>query len=248
MAQGDATLRDYFCYVMLDFVTVDRDLGDVALAAALVWSRRLNLKERFADLAQKELGAWQEGVRQDRQGSGNAPCQNGGGADHHDHVHRFSEPAPGNRRLHHRRCAGQLPAAGAPGRGGPSRGLVAPLQGVATPPCRERAGSGSRNRSAASPSCKRPQIEATRTAGRRAPSRSSGSTAWTWTSITAPITFVSLQIGRRGEPITQPVYLPGYVSWEHEIGHHDPLDRHLRSRPDPRQPDLRPRSATIPTT
>ena len=34
---------------------------------------------------------------------------------------------------------------------------------------------------------------------------------------------VSLQIGKRGEPFTQPVYLPGYVSWEHEVGHHDPL-------------------------
>src|SRR5262249_55624575 len=34
---------------------------------------------------------------------------------------------------------------------------------------------------------------------------------------------VSLQIGKRGEPINQPVYLPGYVSWEHEVGHHDPL-------------------------
>jgi predicted DNA-binding WGR domain protein len=34
---------------------------------------------------------------------------------------------------------------------------------------------------------------------------------------------VSLQIGQRGEKITQPVYLPGYVSWEHELGHHDPL-------------------------
>jgi superfamily I DNA and/or RNA helicase len=34
---------------------------------------------------------------------------------------------------------------------------------------------------------------------------------------------VSLQIGKRGEPIVQPVYLPGYVSWEHEVGHHDPL-------------------------
>lgn len=33
----------------------------------------------------------------------------------------------------------------------------------------------------------------------------------------------SLQIGVRGEPITQRVYLPGYVSWEHEVGHHDPL-------------------------
>jgi predicted DNA-binding WGR domain protein len=34
---------------------------------------------------------------------------------------------------------------------------------------------------------------------------------------------VSLQIGQRGQKITQPVYLPGYVSWEHELGHHDPL-------------------------
>jgi hypothetical protein len=36
-------------------------------------------------------------------------------------------------------------------------------------------------------------------------------------------TVVSLQIGQRGEDISRPVYLPGYVSWEHEIGHHDPL-------------------------
>ncbi len=36
-------------------------------------------------------------------------------------------------------------------------------------------------------------------------------------------TFESMQIGKRGEPISRPVYLPGYVSWEHEIGHHDPL-------------------------
>jgi DNA polymerase III delta prime subunit len=34
---------------------------------------------------------------------------------------------------------------------------------------------------------------------------------------------ISLQIGRRGEPFSQPVYLPGYISWEHELGHHDPL-------------------------
>jgi hypothetical protein len=34
---------------------------------------------------------------------------------------------------------------------------------------------------------------------------------------------VSLQIGKRGEPLIHPVYLPGYLSWEHELGHHDPL-------------------------
>jgi hypothetical protein len=34
---------------------------------------------------------------------------------------------------------------------------------------------------------------------------------------------ISLQIGRRGEPFPHPVYLLGYVGWEHELGHHDPL-------------------------
>jgi predicted DNA-binding WGR domain protein len=36
-------------------------------------------------------------------------------------------------------------------------------------------------------------------------------------------TVVSLQIGERGQPVTHPIYVPGYLSWEHEIGHHDPL-------------------------
>ncbi|HET6881604.1 MAG TPA: DUF4011 domain-containing protein, partial [Pirellulales bacterium] len=34
---------------------------------------------------------------------------------------------------------------------------------------------------------------------------------------------VDLSIGQRGEALTRPVYLPGYVCWEHELGHHDPL-------------------------
>lgn len=33
----------------------------------------------------------------------------------------------------------------------------------------------------------------------------------------------NLQIGKRGEEVKRPVYLPGYVSWELEVGHHDPL-------------------------
>jgi hypothetical protein len=53
--RGDESLRDYLCYLMLDFVTADRDLGDVALSAALVLSRQLGLDKRFAELAQKEL-------------------------------------------------------------------------------------------------------------------------------------------------------------------------------------------------
>src|SRR3954470_9195395 len=32
-----------------------------------------------------------------------------------------------------------------------------------------------------------------------------------------------LSIGKPGEAITRPVYLPGYVAWEHVVGHHDEL-------------------------
>ena len=53
--RGDSSLRDYFCYLMLDFATVDRDLGDVALSACIVLARRLDIDKRFAELAQKEL-------------------------------------------------------------------------------------------------------------------------------------------------------------------------------------------------
>jgi Zn-dependent protease with chaperone function len=53
---GTPSLHDYFSYLLLDFVTADRDLGDVALALALVVARPLGLEERFTALAQKELG------------------------------------------------------------------------------------------------------------------------------------------------------------------------------------------------
>ncbi len=36
-------------------------------------------------------------------------------------------------------------------------------------------------------------------------------------------TVTDLRIAERGDEFKHPVYLPGYVSWEHEIGHHDPL-------------------------
>ncbi|MGO9110943.1 MAG: DUF4011 domain-containing protein, partial [Thermoguttaceae bacterium] len=34
---------------------------------------------------------------------------------------------------------------------------------------------------------------------------------------------IDLSIGDRTVDVTRPVYLPGYVTWEHQIGHHDPL-------------------------
>ncbi len=48
-------LRDYYCYVLLDFATADRDLEDAPLAAALLLSDELGLGDRFRQLATKEL-------------------------------------------------------------------------------------------------------------------------------------------------------------------------------------------------
>jgi hypothetical protein len=51
----DPQLQDYYCYVLLDFVTADRDLEELPLAAALTLAEELGLKERFAGIARKEL-------------------------------------------------------------------------------------------------------------------------------------------------------------------------------------------------
>lgn len=51
----DASLQDYYCYLLLDFATVDRDLEELPLAAALVLARRLSLADRFKEIALKEL-------------------------------------------------------------------------------------------------------------------------------------------------------------------------------------------------
>jgi Peptidase family M48 len=48
-------LRDYYCYVLLDFAAADRDLEEAPLAAALLLSDELGFGERFRQLASKEL-------------------------------------------------------------------------------------------------------------------------------------------------------------------------------------------------
>jgi len=55
LATDDQPLQDYYCYVMLDFVTADRELEEMPLAAALQLSERLGLKDRFLEIARKEL-------------------------------------------------------------------------------------------------------------------------------------------------------------------------------------------------
>ena len=51
----DAKLREYCCYLLLDFVTADPELEDMPLAAALDLSRQLELDAQFEKLAAKEL-------------------------------------------------------------------------------------------------------------------------------------------------------------------------------------------------
>jgi hypothetical protein len=52
---ADAAMQDYYCFVLLDFVTADRDLEELPLAAALGLSEKLGLRDRFAEIAQREL-------------------------------------------------------------------------------------------------------------------------------------------------------------------------------------------------
>ena len=52
---SDTKLREYVCYLLLDFAKADPDLDDMPLAAALDWSRRLELDAQFEKLAAKEL-------------------------------------------------------------------------------------------------------------------------------------------------------------------------------------------------
>jgi len=54
-SEDDAT-REYFCYLLLDFATVDRELEDVPLAAAWQWGERLGINNRLEKLITRELG------------------------------------------------------------------------------------------------------------------------------------------------------------------------------------------------
>lgn len=55
LAAGDDAFRDYFCYVLLDFATSDADLDESPFAAALLFARELELEDRFATVAGKDL-------------------------------------------------------------------------------------------------------------------------------------------------------------------------------------------------
>ncbi|MDB6033452.1 MAG: hydrolase, partial [Verrucomicrobiales bacterium] len=51
----DPKLREYLCYVLLDFVVADPDLDEMPLAAALEFTKALELDSPFEKLVTKEL-------------------------------------------------------------------------------------------------------------------------------------------------------------------------------------------------
>jgi hypothetical protein len=55
LAEGDSSLHSYFSFVLLDFVTVDRDLEELPLAWALCLSEALGIQESFTQIAKREL-------------------------------------------------------------------------------------------------------------------------------------------------------------------------------------------------
>ena len=53
--QYPESLQDYFCFMLLDFVSADRDLKEAPLALALRWTEHLGVTERFREITQREL-------------------------------------------------------------------------------------------------------------------------------------------------------------------------------------------------
>lgn len=53
--EPDPKLREYLCYVLLDFATADPELNELPMAAALQFARSQNLEVQFEKLAAKEL-------------------------------------------------------------------------------------------------------------------------------------------------------------------------------------------------
>ncbi|MCZ7645960.1 MAG: M48 family metalloprotease [Planctomycetota bacterium] len=51
----DKSARDYFCYILLDFASVDPSLEDLPLARALELAEKAGLRERMEEIANREL-------------------------------------------------------------------------------------------------------------------------------------------------------------------------------------------------
>ena len=63
LSECDTQLRNYFCYVLLDFVTCDADLEEAPLAAAFLFSNDVGLSDEFRELAGRELRLGKRALR-----------------------------------------------------------------------------------------------------------------------------------------------------------------------------------------
>lgn len=55
LGECDESIKNYCCYLMLDFATVDPALDEVPLACVLNLSEKLGIRERLEELANREL-------------------------------------------------------------------------------------------------------------------------------------------------------------------------------------------------
>jgi len=65
----DPQLRDYFCYLILDFVSADRDLEDAPRAAGVLFSKLYGFADRFDEIMSKELGLRKKQMEALKQGA-----------------------------------------------------------------------------------------------------------------------------------------------------------------------------------
>lgn len=65
----DAKMRDYGCYLLMDFAAVDPDLGECGLAAAFVTAEALGWGDRLETLARKELKLLKRDTTRIREGA-----------------------------------------------------------------------------------------------------------------------------------------------------------------------------------
>ncbi|MBS0660194.1 MAG: M48 family metalloprotease [Verrucomicrobia bacterium] len=67
LSERSASVRDYFAALLYDFVTCDRELGELPLGQALCVSERLGAAKEFDRLAARELGVRQRDLKERRE-------------------------------------------------------------------------------------------------------------------------------------------------------------------------------------
>lgn len=82
---GHEKIRDYFCFLLLDFAVVDPELDQNALAVSFLTAEELDLGDRFEELARKELKLLKRDTTKIREGAAKmveqAASEEGGGSD-----------------------------------------------------------------------------------------------------------------------------------------------------------------------